>query len=182
MTYQQKRSWGKRLLTGLSALIFGAAGSGCNGYATARTGSFDPQRETVTSYSPIFDVELASGGNLNNQVSLEGTLGYNTSSAENISSRNLRVGARLKASVLSDKKRRWDVRVTAGAGVLHYEDEVAGTIQSFGDTPYFECGLEGSADIGKSLTLGGGVSEVFTPDNENSSESLRFYGSVGVRF
>lgn len=182
MRYQQKNSLGKRLLVGLSALVFGAASSGCNGYANARLGLFDPQREKVTSYDPTFDVEFASGGNLNSKVSLEGTLGYNTSSAENISSRNLRVGARLKASVLPDKKREWDVKVIAGTGVLHYEDEVTGSTQSFGDLPYFEFGVEGGYEPSKGLTLGGGISQVLTPSNDNSPEALRIYASVGVNF
>jgi hypothetical protein len=182
MNYIPKSSWGRRLLTGLSALVFGAASSGCKGYADIRLGSFDPQRERVTSYDSTFDLELAGGTSLNSKVSLEGTLGYNTSSADNISSRNLRVGARLKASVLPDKKRSWDVKVTAGAGVLHYEDEVAGNIQSFGDSHYFEFGLEGSATLGKSFTLGGGISQVLTPSNDNSTEALRVYLNAGVSF
>lgn len=161
--------------------------TGCAGYVGARLNSINPQSEQVTSYDNVTETEVAGGLALNPSTNVEVSLGYSQSAADNIESNNIRLGGRLKASLLSNSSsRNWDLELLTGAGVTHYEDTVQGpttTAQSFGDSGYFEVGAQGSYKINAgngSWTLTAGAAYVLTPNNSNSDNQTKL--SLGIEF
>jgi hypothetical protein len=157
--------------------------SGCAGYMGARINSINPQSEQVTRYENVPEVEAVYGSAVNSSTNVEVSLAYSESSADNIDSNNIRLGGRLKASLLSNSSsRNWDLELITGAGITHYEDTVQGpttTMQSFGDDSYFEVGAQASLNLG-SWTLTAGGAYVLTPNNSNSEQQSKL--SVGVEY